>query len=163
MTRVYIALGSNLGLPEKNVALAIEALKKLPKSTFVSCSSLYRSIPMGHVSQNDYINAVVAINTKLDPLDLLDKTQEIEIAFGRAREEEERWGPRTLDLDILLYGHCNMKTERLTLPHYGMTSREFVLYPLDEIAPDLQLPDGRTLKSLLSTLTENGMTVISQA
>lgn len=162
MTEVYIALGSNLGNPEDNVMQAFEALRQLPMSTLVACSSLYQSKPMGQRLQPDYINAVAAIHTRLDPFDLLDKTQEIERAFGRDRKED-RWDSRTLDLDILLYGDCQMETERLTLPHYGMNIREFVLYPLAEIAPNLHLPDGSSLASLIANIDKNGMTLIARS
>lgn len=162
MINVYIALGSNLGSPKDNITQAIEALKQLPMSTFLTCSSLYQSKPMGDSHQPDYINAVAAIRTRLDPLDLLDKTQEIELAFGRERKED-RWGSRTLDLDILLYGDCQIETERLTLPHYGMNIREFVLYPLAEIAPNLHLPNGSSLASLIANIDKNGMTLIARS
>lgn len=156
MILVYIAVGSNLGDPIAQAKQAIEALKCLPDSRFLSASSLYSSTPMGPQNQPDYINAVVAIETDLTPLELLDCTQNIELEQGRVRKEE-RWGPRTLDLDILLYGNEVIDSERLTIPHYGMKVREFVLYPLAEIAPSLQLPDGTELNQLLPLVERNGL------
>lgn len=158
MITVFIAVGSNLGDPVTQAKVAIEAIKQLPQSHTVSCSSLYSSTPMGPQDQPDYINAVVEIQTELTPLELLDCTQTIELEQGRVRKEE-RWGPRTLDLDILLYGNEVMDSERLTVPHYGMKEREFVLYPLAEIAPNLTLPCGTRLNELLSIVDKNGLRI----
>lgn len=158
MITAYIAVGSNLDDPINQAKLAIEALKTLPQSQFITASSLYSSTPMGPQDQPDYINAVVAIKTQLSPLALLDCTQAIEQQQGRKRKAE-RWGPRTLDLDIVLYGNEVMDSERLTLPHYGMKAREFVLYPLYEIAPSLQLPDGTKLSELLNQVARNGLSI----
>ncbi|MGF1696680.1 2-amino-4-hydroxy-6-hydroxymethyldihydropteridine diphosphokinase [Vibrio lamellibrachiae] len=156
MAIVYIAIGSNLADPVGQANGAIEALKHLPKSTLLSASQLYSSSPMGPQDQPDYINAVVAIETQLTPLELLDCTQTIELEQGRVRKDE-RWGPRTLDLDIILYGNDVIDSERLIVPHYGMKEREFVLYPLAEIAPNLTLPDGTELQHLLSKVDRNGL------
>ncbi|WP_332397656.1 2-amino-4-hydroxy-6-hydroxymethyldihydropteridine diphosphokinase [Vibrio metschnikovii] len=158
MTIAYIAVGSNLAKPILQAKQAIEALKQLPKSQFIAASSLYSSTPMGPQDQPEYINAVVVIDTQLSPLALLDCTQAIEHEQGRERKAE-RWGPRTLDLDILLYGDEIIDSPRLTVPHYGMKVREFVLYPLDEIAPDLSLPDGTKLSDLLSEVDRNGLSI----
>ncbi|MBC5830774.1 2-amino-4-hydroxy-6-hydroxymethyldihydropteridine diphosphokinase [Vibrio metschnikovii] len=158
MTIAYIAVGSNLAKPILQAKQAIEALKQLPQSQFIAASSLYSSTPMGPQDQPEYINAVVVIDTQLSPLALLDCTQAIEQEQGRERKAE-RWGPRTLDLDILLYGDEIIDSPRLTVPHYGMKVREFVLYPLDEIAPDLSLPDGTKLSDLLSEVDRNGLSI----
>ncbi|AXB32330.1 2-amino-4-hydroxy-6-hydroxymethyldihydropteridine diphosphokinase [Vibrio campbellii] len=158
MITAYIAVGSNLADPVSQAKQAIEALKTLPNSKFVQASSLYSSTPMGPQNQPDYINAVVAIKTNLTPLELLDCTQAIEQEQGRVRKEE-RWGPRTLDLDMILYGNEVIDSERLTVPHYGMREREFVLYPLAEIAPSLQLPDGTEVSSLLEQVDRNGLNI----
>ncbi|MGI9948136.1 2-amino-4-hydroxy-6-hydroxymethyldihydropteridine diphosphokinase [Vibrio hyugaensis] len=158
MITAYIAVGSNLADPVSQAKLAIEALKTLPKTAFIQASSLYSSTPMGPQNQPDYINAVVAIKTNLTPLELLDCTQAIEQEQGRVRKDE-RWGPRTLDLDIVLYGNEVIDSERLTVPHYGMREREFVLYPLAEIAPSLQLPDGIEVSSLLEKVDRNGLNI----
>jgi len=158
MIRAYIAIGSNLGDPVAQANGAITALKQIPDIEVVAVSSLYSSTPMGPQNQPDYINAVVAIDTSLSPLNLLDKTQAIELEHGRVRKDE-RWGPRTLDLDIILYGDLVHHCERLTVPHYGMKVREFVLYPLAEITPDLILPDNTTLQQLLAQVDRNGLAI----
>lgn len=158
MITAYIAVGSNLADPVSQAKQAIEALKALPDSEFIKASELYSSTPMGPQNQPDYINAVVAIKTNLTPLQLLDCTQAIELEQGRVRKDE-RWGPRTLDLDIILYGNEVINSERLTIPHYGMKEREFVLYPLAEIAPSLQLPDGTEVSSLLNQVDRNGLNI----
>ncbi|WP_262662534.1 2-amino-4-hydroxy-6-hydroxymethyldihydropteridine diphosphokinase [Vibrio alginolyticus] len=158
MITAYIAVGSNLADPVSQAKQAIEALKTLPKSEFVQASSLYSSIPMGPQNQPDYINAVVSINTSLTPIELLNCTQAIEQEQGRVRKDE-RWGPRTLDLDIVLYGNEVINSERLIVPHYGMKEREFVLYPLAEIAPSLQLPDGTEVSELLEQVDRNGLSI----
>ncbi|MBY6198609.1 2-amino-4-hydroxy-6-hydroxymethyldihydropteridine diphosphokinase [Vibrio hangzhouensis] len=158
MTICYIAIGSNLADPVAQAKIAIEALKTLPESELLACSSLYSSTPMGPQNQPDYINAVAMISTELTPLELLDCTQRIELEQGRVRKDE-RWGPRTLDLDIILFGNEVIDSERLTVPHYGMKEREFVLYPLLEIAPSLQLPDGTELKTLVDNVDRNGLRV----
>ncbi|MGR5148668.1 2-amino-4-hydroxy-6-hydroxymethyldihydropteridine diphosphokinase [Photobacterium alginatilyticum] len=158
MIRAYIAIGSNLGDPVTQAKKAIAALKEVPEIQVVAESSLYSSTPMGPQDQPDYINAVVAIDTTLPPLGLLDRTQAIELEHGRVRKTE-RWGPRTLDLDIILYGDLVHNCERLTVPHYGMKVREFVLYPLAEIAPDLILPDQTALQTLVRQVDRNGLAI----
>lgn len=134
----YIGLGSNLHDPVDQVTQASEALKDLPETKLITCSPLYRSKPMGPQDQPDYINAVAAIKTRLSPLALLDHLQGLEQQFGRKRGE--RWGPRVLDLDLLLYGDQCMASPRLTLPHPGLHERNFVLYPLQDVAPELDIP-----------------------
>ncbi|PHM49648.1 2-amino-4-hydroxy-6-hydroxymethyldihydropteridine diphosphokinase [Xenorhabdus miraniensis] len=156
MTRVYIAIGSNLADPLQQVDNALAALKNIPDTTFVVRSSFYRTKPMGPQDQPDYLNLAVALETQLPPETLLDHTQAIELAQGRVRKNE-RWGPRTLDLDIMLFGDHIINTERLTVPHYGLKQREFMLYPLAEIAPDLVFPDGETLAERLQKVPENGL------
>lgn len=158
MITVYIAIGSNMAQPVEQALRAIEALKTLPKSQFICSSQLYSSTPMGPQDQPDYINAVAEIHTELTPLELLDCTQAIELEQGRVRKDE-RWGPRTLDLDLILYGNEVIDSERLTIPHYGMKVREFVLYPLAEIAPSLTLPDGSELSDLLNQVDKNGLDI----
>lgn len=154
--RCYIGLGANLANPVQQLELAIAALRQVPLSRLVAVSSLYGSKPMGPQDQPDYVNAVAALDTTLLPEQLLDALQRIEQNQGRQRKDE-RWGPRTLDLDILLYGAQIINTERLTVPHYGLKQREFVLYPLAEIAAELQLPDGTVLSSLLEQVALNGL------
>ena len=153
---VYIGLGSNLMKPEKQMQAAFAGLSVLPDSTLIKCSSLYQSQPMGPQDQPDYVNAVALIQTKLSPETLLQQTQLIENQQGRVRKAN-RWGPRTLDLDILLFGMQQIDNEHLTIPHCGMKQREFVLYPLFEIAPDLILPCGEKLASLVMACPKNGL------
>ena len=149
MERVYIGLGSNLATPLEQLRSALAALAALPQTDLIAQSSFYCSDPLGPADQPRYVNAVAALDTDLSPLPLLDALQTIEIEQGRTRKAE-RWGPRTLDLDILLFGERQLDEPRLTVPHYHMHARAFVLYPLAEIAPQLHLPDGRALTALLS-------------
>ncbi|MFL4294462.1 2-amino-4-hydroxy-6-hydroxymethyldihydropteridine diphosphokinase [Enterobacter asburiae] len=151
MTLAYIAIGSNLASPLEQVNAAVQALGEIPQSRVVAVSSFYRTPPLGPQDQPDYLNAAVVLETALDAETLLDNTQRIELQQGRVRKEE-RWGPRTLDLDIMLFGHETINTERLTVPHYDMKNRGFMLWPLFEIAPDLIFPDGISLKSILDGL-----------
>ncbi|KIS45864.1 2-amino-4-hydroxy-6-hydroxymethyldihydropteridine diphosphokinase [Kosakonia radicincitans] len=151
MTLAYIALGSNLASPLDQVNAAIAALGEIPQSHIVAVSSLYRTPPLGPPDQPDYLNAAVALETTLAPEALLDHTQRIELQQGRVRKAE-RWGPRTLDLDIMLFGALTLNTQRLTVPHYDMKNRGFMLWPLFEIAPDLHFPDGASLRATLELL-----------
>ncbi len=157
MTRVYIALGSNLANPLHQVQSALNALAELPQTTLIATSSLYRTPPLGPQDQPDYLNAVVALDTDLSAENLLDHTQKIEQEHGRVRKDE-RWGPRTLDLDILLFGDEIINTERLTVPHYDMKNRQFILYPLAEIAPELRFPSGESLQSVIAQLSAEPLT-----
>ena len=150
MIRVYLALGSNLARPLDQVNCALEALAHLPRTRFVAASPFYRSKPLGPQDQPDYLNAAVALETSLAPEELLNHTQRIELQQGRVRKAE-RWGPRTLDLDIMLFGNEVINTERLTVPHYDMKNRGFMLWPLFEIAPELVFPDGEMLREVLHT------------
>ncbi|HGL6547916.1 TPA: 2-amino-4-hydroxy-6-hydroxymethyldihydropteridine diphosphokinase [Klebsiella aerogenes] len=151
MTLVYIAIGSNLASPLEQVNAAIRALADIPDSRVVSVSSLYRTPPLGPQDQPDYLNTAVALETSLAPEALLDHTQRIELQQGRVRKAE-RWGPRTLDLDIMLFGDAIINSERLTVPHYDMKNRGFMLWPLFEIAPQLHFPDGLALRAALENL-----------
>jgi 2-amino-4-hydroxy-6-hydroxymethyldihydropteridine diphosphokinase len=156
MIEVYIGLGSNLALPQKQIQAACDSLAGLPDSSLIKCSSLYQSQPMGPQDQPDYVNAVVLIETELSPKSLLQQTQLIESQQGRIRKAN-RWGPRPLDIDILLFGRQQIDTEYLTVPHCGMKQREFVLYPLFEIAPDLILPCDQILSELVMRCPINGL------
>ncbi len=151
MTLAYIAIGSNLASPLEQVNAAVQALGDIPQTRVVALSSFYRTPPLGPQDQPDYLNAAIALETVLSAEALLDNTQRIELQQGRVRKEE-RWGPRTLDLDIMLFGDAQIHTERLTVPHYDMKSRGFMLWPLFEIAPDLTFPDGEHLSALLAQL-----------
>lgn len=156
-TSAYIGLGANLNNPKQQIEVAFKALANLPNTQLLLRSSLYQSAPMGPQDQDDYINAVAKIETSLTPFDLLDQLQSIEKTQGRVRKAE-RWGPRTLDLDLLLFGDQAIQCERLTIPHYGLRQRAFVLLPLQEIAPELKLPDGTSINSIVEELTEQGIT-----
>lgn len=158
---VYLGLGANLNSPKKQLDNAIAALKKLPDCEFISVSHYYASKPMGPQDQPDYINAVACINTTLSPEKLLDLTQAIELEHGRVRKAE-RWGPRTLDIDMLLFDSQTINTERLIVPHYGLTEREFVVYPLLELAPKLILPSGIALHTIANTLPLNNLQQLPQ-
>ncbi|MCW3150680.1 2-amino-4-hydroxy-6-hydroxymethyldihydropteridine diphosphokinase [Stutzerimonas stutzeri] len=157
MERVYIGLGSNLAEPLQQLRSALRALAELPQSTLAAVSSLYASDPLGPPDQPRYVNAVAALDTTLTPIALLDALQAIELAQGRERKAE-RWGPRTLDLDILLFGERLIDEPRLQVPHYHLQARPFVLYPLADVAPtDLRLADGRTLSDLLAACPFTGL------
>ncbi|MBV7406454.1 2-amino-4-hydroxy-6-hydroxymethyldihydropteridine diphosphokinase [Enterobacter sp. ENT03] len=149
MTLAYIAIGSNLASPLEQVNAAITALGEIPHSQIVARSAFYRTPPLGPQDQPDYLNAAVALDTTLDADILLDHTQRIELAQGRVRKAE-RWGPRTLDLDIMLFGDEVINTPRLTVPHYDMHNRGFMLWPLFEIAPEVLFPDGTPLACVLT-------------
>ncbi|MDF3006875.1 MAG: 2-amino-4-hydroxy-6-hydroxymethyldihydropteridine pyrophosphokinae [Enterobacter kobei] len=149
MTLAYIAIGSNLASPLEQVNAAITALGEIPHSQIVARSAFYRTPPLGPQDQPDYLNAAVALDTTLDADTLLDHTQRIELAQGRVRKAE-RWGPRTLDLDIMLFGDEVINTPRLTVPHYDMHNRGFMLWPLFEIAPEVLFPDGTPLACVLT-------------
>lgn len=154
---VYIGLGANLAQPVQQLERAVLALHNLKDTQVVKVSGFYASKPMGPQDQPDYVNAVAALSTGLSAAELLTELQQIELDQGRQRKDE-RWGPRTLDLDILLFGDQVIQTERLTVPHYGMKVREFVLYPLAELDSDLILPDGSKLSELLKMVPLNGLT-----
>lgn len=144
----YVGLGSNLENPIQQVSDALIELNEIPQTRLLKQSQLYRSDPVGPPGQPDYINAVALLETALEPLDLLDALQSIENAHQRRRIQH--WGPRTLDLDLLLYADQQIDLERLQVPHPHMTEREFVLYPLAEIAPEIELPNGIPLQQLLT-------------
>lgn len=143
-----VGLGSNLDDPIAQIRRACAALANLPESRLLATSSLYRTPPMGPPDQPDYVNAAALLETRLAPLALLDALQAIEAAQGRVRAE--RWGPRTLDLDLLLYGEARIETPRLTVPHPGLPERDFVLVPLREVAgDDLPVPGHGRLGDLI--------------
>ncbi|WP_434773302.1 2-amino-4-hydroxy-6-hydroxymethyldihydropteridine diphosphokinase [Pseudomonas entomophila] len=145
--RAYIGLGSNLSAPTAQLHSAVQALEALAGSTLAGVSSFYTSDSL-LPGQPRYTNAVAALDTALSPLALLDALQAIEHAHGR--ERLERWGPRTLDLDIILFGDAVIDEPRLKVPHYHLHARAFVLYPLAElVTADFQLADGRRLADLL--------------
>ncbi|MFW8591654.1 2-amino-4-hydroxy-6-hydroxymethyldihydropteridine diphosphokinase [Glaciecola sp. 2405UD65-10] len=152
----YIGLGSNLAEPIGQLQKALTTIHQHPNISIQYCSHLYSSAPMGPQDQPNYVNAVCKIVTSLSPMELLDVLQAIEHEHGRERKAEQ-WGPRTLDLDMLLFNNVSMKNERLTLPHYGMSEREFVLVPLFEISPDMIMQDGKSLAAWVSNCSLNGL------
>lgn len=139
MTIVYIGIGSNLNSPIQQVKIAITNLSMLPATKILNQSSFYQSHPIGPLDQPDYINAVVALETKLSPEALLKTLKVLEENQGRQRSAV-RWAARVIDLDILLYGNEIIRTKTLSIPHLQLKMREFVLYPLAEIAKRLVLP-----------------------
>lgn len=158
--RCFIGLGSNQADPVAQVQHALEAISQLAGVTLRARSSLYSSVPLGPQDQPSYVNAVAMLDTQLPPEALLDELQAIEQQHGRVRKAE-RWGPRTLDLDILLFGNQSINTPRLQVPHYHMHARPFVLYPLAELAPDLIMPDGIPLSDLLRDCPAEGIQPIA--
>lgn len=156
-TRVtaYIALGSNLEDPAAQVAAALTALDTLPQSQLRARSSLYRTAPVGYADQPDFINAVAAIETSLAPRALLDALLALELARGRARKFVN--APRTLDLDVLLYGDRQITEPGLSVPHPRMHERAFVLVPLAEIAPDCVVPGRGAVAALLRNIDISGV------
>ena len=152
----YVGVGSNLEDPRAQVLAAFERLKHLPQTRLVSTSSLYRSRPFGPVAQPDFVNAVAGILTQLEPPELLKALHAIESAMGRPGRHE-RWGPRIIDLDLIAHGRERRKEPELTVPHPGIVERNFVLYPLAEIAPDLVLPGLGRVADLAAAVTTEGI------
>ncbi len=155
MKGIYIGLGSNLGDPVTQVKSALAALSDLETLSVIACSSLYASPPMGPQDQPDYINAVAELTTTLSAHELLDQLQAVEQQQGRIRNRH--WGERTLDLDLLVYGQEVIDDERLQVPHLGIALRSFVLYPLAEIASDLEIPKLKNMKQLLEQCPRDGL------
>ena len=161
MTLAYIGLGANLDDPGEQLARAVAAIDALEQSTIEALSGVYHSPPMGPQDQPDYLNAVLALTTTMSPSTLLAALQVIEDAQGRQRTE--RWGARTLDLDILLFGNQVVALPDLQIPHPGLTQRDFVLLPLLEIAgPNLVLPGGEELGTLVAGCREGTLQRTSQ-
>ncbi len=144
---VYVGLGSNLDNPQAQVSRALTELDSLQGCRLYRVSSLYVSPPMGPTDQPDYVNAVAEIGTQLSAEVLLEQLQMLEAKHKR--EPTHRWGPRTLDLDILLYGDAVIETRHLSVPHPGVTERAFVLYPLAELNDQLMIPGAGRVESLL--------------
>lgn len=158
---VYIAVGANADHPLQQVNMAVRDIGDLSSMRVVKCSSWYLSHPMGGPSdQPMFVNGVVMVETKLEPLVLLNQLQRLERKQGRDRSQVMRWGPRVIDLDILLYGSDVMKSDHLTVPHPRLFEREFVLYPLAEIAPELVLPTGEGVLALKAACPPRGIMVL---
>lgn len=160
-TLAYVGIGSNLNQPLEQVKTALQALTRLADSKLIRHSSLYSSYAVGPGEQGNYINAVAAIETSSSAEQFLTQLQSIETAHGRIRKQ--RWEPRPLDLDILLFGEQTIDSKRLSVPHPEMANRHFVLYPLAEIAPQLVLPDGSVLDELLSQCPIEELTIIESS
>ena len=155
MNTAYVALGANIGEPAATVLGAFTALGGLPKSRVLRTSSLYRTIPVGLRNQPDFINAVAALETALGAEALLDGLLDLEVRFGRHRRDLN--GPRTLDLDLLLYNDSEVNLPRLTVPHPRLHLRAFVLCPLAEIAPDLTIPGRGSVAAWLPAVAKQGI------
>lgn len=159
--RAYVGLGSNLCGPVRQVREALAALAALPRTTLVSSSALYRSAPMGAAEQPEYVNAVACLDTRLAPHALLAELQRIEARHGRVRGAR-RWGPRTLDLDLLLYADLQCADAELTLPHPGVHQRPFVLQPLHDISPRLHIPGHGRVDALLEAAGDGGVRMLCE-
>ena len=157
---VYVGVGSNLDDPVKQVLAAKQALQELPETELTRFSTLYASSPMGPQDQPDYVNAVALLKTTLSAHQLLEQLQAIETRQGRVRKQH--WGARTLDLDILLYGDQQIDTVDLVIPHAGLTQRAFVLHPLHEIAPELDIPGYGMITELLNACPLKGIQQLSE-
>jgi len=157
----YVGLGSNLEDPVWQVRRALYALNELPQTRLLHRSPLYRSPPHGPTEQPDYVNAVAMLETQLEPQHLLEELQDIEHRHGRVRTMH--WGPRTLDLDLLLYADRRIDSRRLTVPHPQMHRRAFVLVPLHDIAPDLRLPGLGLLAERLREVDASDLQLLAES
>ena len=155
----YIGVGSNLQDPRRQVSTASARLADLPRTRLVLTSRLYASRPFGPVRQSDFVNAVAGLLTQLDPEGVLRELRALESAMGRTAPRE-RWGPRIIDLDLLALGSERRSQPSLTLPHPGIVERNFVLYPLSDIAPDLELPGMGRVAELKRRVTNDGLTLV---
>jgi len=152
----YVGIGSNLSDPAAQVERTFADLAAMPGVQLVARSALYRTAPFGPVAQDDFVNAVAGVLTTLAPQQLLDALRHLEVARGRVRSV--RWGPRILDLDLLVQGTLTVDTADLTLPHPGIPERNFVLYPLRDIAPELHIPGMGQVAQLAAKVDPLGIT-----
>jgi 2-amino-4-hydroxy-6-hydroxymethyldihydropteridine diphosphokinase len=159
LVRAYVALGSNLDEPRRQVETAFDELAALSQTELVGRSALYGSTAVGPGEQPDYVNAAAALDTGLSAAALLAELQALENAHHRRRRQ--RWGPRTLDLDLLLYGDSTINTESLRVPHPRLAERNFVLYPLNDLDPELTIPGRGPLRELLAGCSEEGLWPLS--
>jgi 2-amino-4-hydroxy-6-hydroxymethyldihydropteridine diphosphokinase len=153
---VYVGVGSNLADPEAQVRRAVEALDHLPGSRLIARSPLYRTRPMGEVVQPPFVNAVAGMLTQSTPEEMLAALRQLERELGR-EPPRERWGPRIIDLDLLVVGREERATDTLTLPHAGIAERDFVLYPLADVAPDLDVPRLGRVAALRDRVANRGI------
>ena len=147
--KVYVGLGANLGDREATIRRAVELLAATPGIELVAVSTLRETDPVGYADQPRFLNGVAALETELAPRGLLDRLLAVERELGRVRGEGPRFGPRTIDLDLLLYGDEVVEKPGLVVPHPRLTDRQFVLEPLHELDPELTLPDGQRVADLL--------------
>jgi 2-amino-4-hydroxy-6-hydroxymethyldihydropteridine diphosphokinase len=152
----YVGLGSNLDEPAEQVRRAFAALGQIPETRLVRASSLYGSHPMGPVPQPDFINAAAGLLTRLEAGDFFEHLRALERQLGRM-PPRERWGPRRIDLDLLVFGQLRIDTAALQLPHPGIVERNFVLYPLAEVAPELLVPGCGRIAELLARVNPEGL------
>ena len=155
-TPAYVALGSNLDDPSAQVGRAFDALATLPDTRLVARSPSYRSPPLGPVSQPDFVNAAAGLLTRLAPRALLDALKSLEAALGR-EAPVVRWGPRRIDLDLLVHGAARVEEPGLSVPHPGLAERAFVLLPLADVAPDLEVPGLGRVRSLAARVGSQGL------
>ncbi len=160
--RCYIGIGSNLGNPVNNVRSALATLATHPAIRLQQQSSLYSSKPHGPQNQPDYVNAVAAITTSLPATALLHHLLTIENAHGRERHPDQHWGPRTLDMDLLLYGDSIIDQPELKVPHPYLCERSFVVFPLAELNPELVLPTGLSLQDCKQKLAGDDLFIIPE-
>ena len=160
MTIVYIGLGSNMESPKQQIKSAIKSIAEIPEIQVLKASSLYKSKPVGPRGQNDYINAVIKIETEFMPFELLGYMQDIENQHGRIRKE--RWGPRTLDLDILIFGKEIIQDKNLTIPHSEIEKRPFVLVPLAEIDSNCLIPGVGVISDLLAVNDQKDLELLHE-
>ncbi len=157
----YVGLGSNLDNPAQQVQSAVEALRRDQDMAVTACSRLYRNPPMGPQDQPEYVNAVVAMTTTLAARVLLERLQAIESQLGRSRDGQ-RWGPRIIDLDLLVYGEAIIDEAGLHVPHRGIAERAFVLVPLAEIAPNLDIPGRGAIAALLGAIDASAVVPLAE-
>ena len=156
----YVGIGANIEDPADQVRDALHSLADIPQTRLLLSSGLYRNPPMGPADQPDYVNAVAGLLTRLIPADLLSELLGIERRMGRQRQPVSRWGPRVIDLDLLLYGDRIIDTRNLSVPHPGISQRNFVLFPLRDIAPLLSVPGQGTVEDLARQVSDAGLVMI---
>jgi 2-amino-4-hydroxy-6-hydroxymethyldihydropteridine diphosphokinase len=160
-TPAYVALGSNLDEPARQVLRAFRALAELPQTRLVARSGLYRSPPFGPVSQPDFVNAVAGVLTQLGPEALLGELKALELRLGRAAPVV-RWGPRSIDLDLLAHGSSELSTDTLALPHPGIAQRAFVLVPWCDVSPAFEVPKVGRVSALAGRIDRGGLERIEE-
>jgi len=158
-TPAYIGVGSNLDDPKSQVLRGVDALARVVNTQLIACSKLYRSAPLGPQDQPHFVNAVAGLITQLDARELLEQLKSLEQSLGRA-QPIVRWGPRVIDLDLLVFGTACIASDDLTVPHPGIVERSFVLAPLNDIAPDLDIPGAGRVSALFKRITASDLQVL---